>query len=150
MLMALSAARVAWRRAARRRVGVALAVDAAVGRREDVVNLPKRGDGLVEVEAKCDEVVDRGLRHSSPGADGDYSEAAREVPLPRGAGGRWRDPGEDGRVWACSLPPSLSTAENGDLKWPPRSLARPPPKWQCRPARSLAPYLHLVTLRWPV
>ena len=68
--------------------------------REDVVDLPERGGGLVEVEAECDEVVDRGLRHSSPGSNGDDSEAAREVPWPRGAGGGWRDPGEDGRVTA--------------------------------------------------
>ena len=47
--------------------------------------------------------VDRGLRHSSPGANGDDSEAACEVPLPRGAGGGWRDPGEDGRVWAWGV-----------------------------------------------
>ena len=33
-------------------------------------------------------------------ANGDDSEAAREVPLPRVVGGGWRDPGEDGRVWA--------------------------------------------------
>ena len=97
--------RPAWHGGARRGggVGVALAVDAVVGRREDVVDLPERGDCLVEAEAKCDEVVDRGLRHSSPGSDGDDSEAAREVPLPRGAGGGWRDPGEDGRVWAWGV-----------------------------------------------
>ena len=84
-------------------VGVALAVDAVVGRREDAAHLSKRGDCLVEVEAQCDEVVDRGLRHSSPGSNGDDSEAAREVPLPRGAGVGWRDPGEDGRVWTWGV-----------------------------------------------
>ena len=95
----------AWHGSARRGggVGVALAVDAVVGRREDVVNLSERGDCLVEVEAKCDEVVDRGLRDSSPGADSDDSEAACEVPRPRGAGGGRRDPGEDGRVWAWGV-----------------------------------------------
>ena len=41
-------------------VGVALAVDAAVGRREDSVDLPERGDGLVKAQAECGEVVDRG------------------------------------------------------------------------------------------
>ena len=59
---------------------MALAVDAVVYRREDVADLSKRGDCLVEAEAKCDEVVDRGLRYSSPGADSDDSEAACEVP----------------------------------------------------------------------
>ena len=83
---------------------MAFAVDAVVGRREDVVDLPECGDGLIEVEAECDEVVDRGLRHSSPGgSNGDDSEAAREEPLPRVAGGGWRDPGEDGRVWAWGV-----------------------------------------------
>ena len=91
--------RPAWYGGARRGggVGVALAVDAVVGRREDAVDLPERGDGLIEAEAERDEVVDRGLRHGSPSADGDDSEAAREVPLPRVAGGGRRDPGEDGR-----------------------------------------------------
>ena len=82
---------------------MALAVDAVVGRREDAVYLSKRGYCLAEVEAKCDEVVNRGLRHSSPGSNGDDSEAAREVPLPRGAGVGWRDPGEDGRVWTWGV-----------------------------------------------
>ena len=50
---------------------MALAVDAVVGRREDAVDLSECGDCLVEVQAKCDEVVDRGLRDSSPGADSD-------------------------------------------------------------------------------
>ena len=31
---------------------------------------------------------------------GDDSEAVREVPLPLVVGGGWRDPGEDGRIWA--------------------------------------------------
>ena len=94
--------RPAWRGGARRGggVGVALAVDAVAGRREDAVNLSERGDGLVEVDAECDEVVDRGLRHSSSGSNGGDSEAAREVPLPRVVGGGRRDPGEDGGVWA--------------------------------------------------
>ena len=88
VLTALLAAHVARRRAARRRCWrAALAVDAVVGCREDAVHLPERGGGLVEVEAECDEVVDRGLRHSSPGSNGDDSEAAREVPLPRVTGG---------------------------------------------------------------
>ena len=78
--------RPAWHSSARGGggVGVALAVDAVVGRREDVVDLCERGDCLVEVQAECDEVVDRGLRDGSPGADGDYSEATCEVPRPRG------------------------------------------------------------------
>ena len=84
-------------------VGVALAVDAVVGRREDAVDLPERGDGLVEAQAERGEVVDRGLRHSPPGSNGDDSEAAREVPLPRVAGGGRRDPGEDGCVWAWGV-----------------------------------------------
>ena len=83
---------------------MALAVDAVVGRREDVVDLSECGDCLVEVEAKCDEVVvDRGLRGSPPGADSDDSEAACEVPWPRGAAGGRRDPGEDGRIWAWGV-----------------------------------------------
>ena len=82
---------------------MALAVDAVVGRREDVVDLCERGDCLVEVQAECDEVVDRGLRDGSPGADGDYSEATCEVPRPRGVGGERREPGEDGRIWAWGV-----------------------------------------------
>ena len=54
---------------------MALAVDAVVGRKEDVVDLPERGDGLVEAEAECGEVADRGLRHSPPGSNGDDLEA---------------------------------------------------------------------------
>ena len=61
-------------------VGVALPVDALVRGREDVVDLAERSDGLVEVQAERGEVVDRGLRHAPPCTDGDYSEAARNVP----------------------------------------------------------------------
>ena len=60
--------RPAWHGSARRGggVGVALAVDAVVCRREDVVDLSECGDCLVEVQAKCDEVFDRGLRDKFP------------------------------------------------------------------------------------
>ena len=97
--------RPAWHSSARGGggVGVALAVDAVVGRREDVVDLCECGDCLVEVQAECDEVVDRGLRDGSPGADGDYSEATCEVPWPRGVGGERRDPSEDGRIRAWGV-----------------------------------------------
>ena len=97
--------RPAWHSSARRGggVGVALAVDAVVGCREDVVDLSESGDCLVEVQAECDEVVDRGLWDSPPGADGDDSEAAREVPWPRGVGGERRDPSEDGRIRAWGV-----------------------------------------------
>ena len=84
-------------------VGVALPIDAVVGRREDAVGLLERCDGLVEVQAKRGEVVDRGLRHSPQRSNGDDSEAVREAPLPRVVGRGWRDPGGDGRsgrgVW---------------------------------------------------
>ena len=85
-------------------VGVALPIDSAIGRRQDAVDLTERGDGLVEVQAaERGEVADRGLRHSPPRSNGTDSEAAREVPLPRVAGGGWRDAGEDGRVWAWGV-----------------------------------------------
>ena len=90
-LTASLAPRAARRRAARwPGVGVALVVDAVVGRREDAVDLPERGDGLVEAEAERGEVVDRGLRHSPPRSNSEESEAAREAPLPRVVGGGWR------------------------------------------------------------
>ena len=84
-------------------LAVALPIDAVVGRREDVVDLSERGDGLVEVEAERGEVVDRGLRDSPPRSNGDDSEAVREAPLPRVVGRGRCDPGEDGRVWAWGV-----------------------------------------------
>ena len=84
-------------------MAVALPIDAVVGRREDVVDLSERGDGLVEVEAERGEVVDRGLRDSPPRSNGDDSEAVREAPLPRVVGRGRCDPGEDGRVWAWGV-----------------------------------------------
>ena len=44
-----------------------------------------------------------GIPALSPGTDGSDSEAARKVPLPWGAGVGWREPGEDGRVWASGV-----------------------------------------------
>ena len=80
------------------------------------VNLAERGDGLVEAQAERGEVVNRGLRHSSPRPNGDDSEAAREVPLPRVVGGGWRDPGEDGRVWARGVgEPELVLSEQSKI-----------------------------------
>ena len=84
-------------------VCVVLPIDAVVGRGEDVVDLAARSDDLVEVQAERGEVSDRGLRHGPPRSNGDDSEMVREVPLPLVVGGRWRDPGEDGRIWARGM-----------------------------------------------
>ena len=68
---------------------MALAVDAVIGRREDVAGLPECGGGLVEAEAERDEAVGRGLRN------GPFSEPSTVRPFAR-----------DPRVligWQCPL-----------------------------------------------
>ena len=56
-------------------VGMALSADAVVCGREDAIHLAERSDGLVEVQAERGEVVDRGLRHGPPRANGDDGES---------------------------------------------------------------------------
>ena len=84
-------------------VGVALPVDAVVCCGEDVVDLSKRNDGLVEVHAERGEVVDRGPWHGPLRTDGEDSEAVRKVPLPLVVGRGRHDPGEDWHVWVWGV-----------------------------------------------